>query len=233
MKLHAERLSERARAMSSSGTYAARQISFARYGSSRDHVAPRQLFDRDPGFRKNLSTPARRGIDFSASCAGMLGLASSAEQIAEFKRELLCEVCEIPTLPPSIPGLRVFHRMESYLHQIGVSSFAIPCQGSSDSRWLVHRCADCGSGPRDESARLCVVLQRAAILQPLNGAYAGRDQQMSRCLDRRGNGAEPIIAESLPDSGAGTTAMPCAFSQVPRGKSRSVHKGTMRLDTLR
>ena len=64
----AERLSERARAMSSSGTYAARQISL-----SRDMGAPvttlhlAQLFDRDPGFRKELVYALRAAASGFAS----------------------------------------------------------------------------------------------------------------------------------------------------------------------
>jgi glycerol-3-phosphate dehydrogenase subunit B len=122
----AERLTERARLMSSGCTYTARQISLSRdMGVPVTTLRIAELFDRDPGFRAELMNSLRTAASgFERILApGMLGMNSSAEQIAEFQRELGCPVCEIPTLPPSIPGLRIFHRLESYLHQSGVELY--------------------------------------------------------------------------------------------------------------
>jgi glycerol-3-phosphate dehydrogenase subunit B len=202
----AERLSERARAMNSSGTYAARQISFSRdMGAPVTTLRIAQLFDRDPAFRKELVYALRAAASGFQRIfvPGMLGLDSAAEEIAEFKLELRCAVCEIPTLPPSIPGLRVFHRIESYLRQIGVELFrGFPVEGVviHDGLCTDVRIAAPGHAMnlRCQSAVLATGRHSAS---PLDGTYAGRDQQM-RPLDSTGAvmARNLFIAGPLPDS---------------------------------
>jgi glycerol-3-phosphate dehydrogenase subunit B len=179
----AERLNERARTISPGCTYTARQISLSRdLGIPATTLRIAKYFDRDPGFRAELIGALRSAASGFARILvpGMLGLDSSAEQIARFERELGCSVGEIPTLPPSIPGLRIFHRLESYLHKIGVELFrGFPVQKVEihDSSCIGLQVASPGHpmNLRCESVVLATGRRSASLL---GGAYAGHDRQM-------------------------------------------------------
>jgi glycerol-3-phosphate dehydrogenase subunit B len=122
----AQRLTEQARKLSFNCTYTARQISFSReMGIPVTTLRIAQCFDRDPDFRAELIEALQKAATGFARILvpGMLGLESSSEQVAQFESEVGCPVGEIPTLPPSIPGLRVFHRLERHLHNIGVELY--------------------------------------------------------------------------------------------------------------
>jgi glycerol-3-phosphate dehydrogenase subunit B len=203
----AERLSERARATNSSGTYEARQISLARdMGTPVTTLRLAQLFDRDADFRKELACALRAAASGFQRIfvPGMLGLDSSAEQIAEFSYERGCQVCEVPTLPPSIPGLRVFHRLESYLRQIGVELF----RGFPVDKVEIHDgvCAGVRIAAPGHVMNLrsqCVVLatgRHSAGL--LHGTCAELDHEM-RPIDSTGavTARNVFVAGSLPNAG--------------------------------
>ncbi len=51
---------------------------------------------------------------------GVLGLNSSDDDIRRLEDEISCAICELPTLPPSVPGLRLLRRLESRLAAMGV-----------------------------------------------------------------------------------------------------------------
>lgn len=122
----ADRLNERARALGSSCTYAGRQISLARdLGIPVTALRIAAYFDRDAAFRTELLDALRTAASgFTRILVpGMLGLQSSDQQLAQFEHDLGCSVGEMPTLPPSLPGLRVFHRIESHLRKSGVEFF--------------------------------------------------------------------------------------------------------------
>jgi glycerol-3-phosphate dehydrogenase subunit B len=202
----AERLSEQTRAMNSSGTYAARQISLARdMGAPVTALRIAQLFDRDADFRKELVCALRIAASGFQRIfvPGMLGVDSSAEQITEFSQELGCPVCEISTLPPSIPGLRVFHRMESYLRQIGVElyrGFPVEKLEIDDGVCTGARVAAPGHAMnlRGDSVVLAAGSHSASLL---GEAYAGRDHEM-RPLNSTGTvmARNLFIAGTLPNS---------------------------------
>jgi glycerol-3-phosphate dehydrogenase subunit B len=205
----AERLSERARVMGSGCTYTARKISFPRdLGIPVTTLRIAQCFDRDANFRAELIDVLRLAAPgFERILVpGILGLDSSADQIAQFERELGCTICEIPTLPPSIPGLRIFHRLESYLHKIGVELFRgfpvekLEIQGGAS---LGLRIASPGHplNLRCDSVVLATGRHSSSLL---GGTYAGHDQQM-RPLTSTGSVMAPnlFVAGSLLDSGDG------------------------------
>jgi anaerobic glycerol-3-phosphate dehydrogenase len=54
---------------------------------------------------------------------GIFGLKSGQDKIEALESELGCLLCELPTLPPSIPGMRLFNRLEAYLRCSGVEFF--------------------------------------------------------------------------------------------------------------
>jgi glycerol-3-phosphate dehydrogenase subunit B len=202
----AEQLNEQSRSMNFNGTYAGRQISFARdMGTPVTPLRIAQLFDRDADFRKELICALRAvASGFQRIFVpGMLGLVSSAEQIAEFSHEVGCPVCEIPTLPPSISGLRVFHRMESYLRNIGVELFrGFPVEKVELHDGVCTGVRVAAPGHAMNLRGQCVVLatgRHSASL--LGGAYAVLDQEM-RPLDSTGAvmARNLFIAGSLPHS---------------------------------
>ncbi len=113
-----ERLREQARLLSIECAYTPHQIHLGRaFGVPVSLARIAECFDRDPRFRSELCA----GLRSAASGAdrifipGMLGLHSAESQIAAFELEVGCALCELPTLPPSIPSLRLFHRLSKYL----------------------------------------------------------------------------------------------------------------------
>ena len=179
----AERLTEQARLTGSNCDYAARQISFSRdMGVPVTTLRIAECFDRDPAFRAELIHALREAASGFARILvpGILGLESSAEQIAEFERELGCVVCEIPTLPPSIPGLRLYHRLERYLHKIGVElyrGFPVEQMEIHDGECTVLRVASPGHPLHLHCESVVLATGRSSVSQ-LGGEYAGCDQLM-------------------------------------------------------
>jgi len=84
------------------------------------HVANR--FDRDPAFREALLAtlgPVTEGVE-ALILPGCLGQHTRADEIERFAQALGCPLGELPTLPPSVPGLRLFHALRDYLVHRGV-----------------------------------------------------------------------------------------------------------------
>ena len=50
---------------------------------------------------------------------GVLGLNSGDADIRRLEDDIGCAICELPTLPPSVPGLRLLRRLESHLAAMG------------------------------------------------------------------------------------------------------------------
>ena len=50
---------------------------------------------------------------------GVLGLDSGDDYIRKLEADIGCAICELPTLPPSVPGLRLLRRLESQLTAMG------------------------------------------------------------------------------------------------------------------
>jgi hypothetical protein len=205
----AERLNEQARATDSGCTYTAKQISFDRdLGMPVTTVRIAKCFDRDPGFRPELIEALRQaaeGFD-GILLPGVLGLTSTAQQIFELEQEVGCPVCEIPTLPPSIPGLRLFHHLESYLRTAGVELY----QGFPVEKLEIHDgvCTELHiASPghalilRGESVVLATGQSSASLL---GEACVDHDQQMHP-TDANGSvmARNLYVAGSLADSDAG------------------------------
>jgi glycerol-3-phosphate dehydrogenase subunit B len=204
-----ERLTEQARLISSGCTYAARQISLTRdMGVPVTTLRIAQCFDRDPAFRAELRDALRTATSgFERILVpGILGLESSDEQIAEFERELGCPVGEILTLPPSIPGLRIYHRLENYLHKIGVElyrGFPVEQVEIHDGLCTGMRVASPGH-PLNLHCQSVVLATGRRSASPLGGEYAGRDQQMRPLTSTGSVMARNIFtAGSLPNFGEG------------------------------
>ena len=122
----AERLNEHARRLGFNSTYQARQISLApMFKGPVTTVRIAARFDSYQGFRAELLSALRiaaSGFE-RILVPAMLGLNSSEKDLVQFEHELGCSLCELPTLPPSISGLRLFHGLRGYLSEIGVELF--------------------------------------------------------------------------------------------------------------
>jgi glycerol-3-phosphate dehydrogenase subunit B len=205
----AERLTEQARLITSGCTYTARQISLSRdMGVPVTTLRIAQCFDRDPAFREELMSALRAAASgFKRILVpGILGLETSAEQIAEFERELGCQVGEIPTLPPSIPGLRVYHHLESCLHRIGVElyrGFPVNKVEIQDDLCTGIQ-VDSPGHPLNLHCRSVVLATGRRTANPLGGEFAGCDLQM-RPLTSTGSvmARNLFVAGPLPHSSAG------------------------------
>jgi glycerol-3-phosphate dehydrogenase subunit B len=204
----ADRLNERARALGSSCTYAGRQISLSRnLGIPVTTLRIAAYFDRDPAFRAELADALRTAASGFARILvpGMLGLQSSDQQLAQFEHDLGCPAGEMPTLPPSVPGLRVFHRIESQLRKSGIELFrGFPVQAvelHDDS--CVQLQVDSPGHPtilRGESVVLATGQYSANLL---GNACAGCDEQMRPITSTGSVMAQNLfVAGSLLHSGA-------------------------------
>ena len=193
----AERFTEQARLITSGCAYTARRISLVRdMGIPVTTLRAAQFFDRDPAFREDLTNALRAAASGFERILlpGILGVETSAEQIAQFERKLGYQVAEIPTLPPSIPGLRVYHRLENYLHKIGVELY----RGFPVNRVEIHDGLCAGlqiASPGHQlnlHCRSAVLATGRSSTNPLGLEYAGCDQQM-RPLDSTGS----VMARNL------------------------------------
>lgn len=122
----AERLVYHAGLLGRGSTYVAREIELSiAEGTVAGTLQFGNRFDRDARFRAELCD-ALRPIAAKASLIilpGILGLKSGQEEIEGLEKELGCLLCELPTLPPSVPGMRLFNRLEARLRRAGVEFF--------------------------------------------------------------------------------------------------------------
>jgi glycerol-3-phosphate dehydrogenase subunit B len=193
----AERLHDKSRAITSGCIYTARRISL-----SRDRENPlttlriAQCFDGSAGFRAELIAALHTAAQGCARILvpGVLGISSSAEDISQLESEVGCVIGELPTLPPSISGLRLFHSLESYLKKIGVELW----RGFPVEKIEIHNelCTEVHIASPGHAMRLrgdSVVLAAGRSSAHLLGeAYTGRDKQM-----RPLTAAGALMAENL------------------------------------
>lgn len=146
----ADRLNEHSRRTGSTCTYSARQIALP--GVSRgpiDILRIAECFDRDSDFRMEIAEALRlaaSGCD-SILVPAIFGISSCVQRLSELASRAGCPVGEIPTLPPSILGLRLFHSLMSYLSKIGAEVFqGFPVESikGSSNGWLELRVASPG-----------------------------------------------------------------------------------------
>lgn len=79
-------------------------------------------FDRDPSFRQLLAERLRavHGKCDQLLLPSCLGQQTSRRDLEDFEAMVGCPLGEMPTLPPSVSGLRLNNRLLGYLHQRGV-----------------------------------------------------------------------------------------------------------------
>jgi glycerol-3-phosphate dehydrogenase subunit B len=79
-----------------------------------------RAFD-DPAFRREVAAQvvARLGADERVAFPAVLGIAEPPSAWRELEERLARPVFEVPTLPPSVPGMRVFARLRERLRRAG------------------------------------------------------------------------------------------------------------------
>jgi glycerol-3-phosphate dehydrogenase subunit B len=124
----AERLNYHAPRLGLGTSYVAREIRL----SQQHETVPSTLqfahrFDQDAAFRQELQealTPIATEDTDLIILPGILGLHSKYRDISDFEQAVGCPLSELPTLPPSVPGLRLFHALEAHLRKIGVEFYS-------------------------------------------------------------------------------------------------------------
>jgi len=118
-KFVAERLSDHSKDRGIATLYRAAAIQLAPIGERR-WLTPLDVaaeIDRNPSYREALVASLKR-VAHDADLLilpGVLGLDSDDERMRCFEDDIGCAICELPTLPPSVPGLRLLRRLESHL----------------------------------------------------------------------------------------------------------------------
>lgn len=81
--------------------------------------------DRDTGYRDALIATLRSLVQDAELLIlpGILGVRASDTDIGEIEKAVGCVICDLPTLPPSVPGLRLLYRLERYLGASGAEIF--------------------------------------------------------------------------------------------------------------
>lgn len=119
----AERLQFNAHRIGLNTSYRGAVITLAEF--HRGSVTPLEIatrFDRDPGYRNALLTRMKKAADGAELliAPGILGLQSVDADFSLFEEDIGCAICELPTLPPSVPGLRLLQKLERALNSLGV-----------------------------------------------------------------------------------------------------------------
>lgn len=119
----ADRLSEQSRLNGAGCVYRARVIDLPRVdGLPHSALSLANQFDRDDGFRDQLGDHLRRvrGEADGILIPAILGQRTTMDDIDRITQAVGCPVSELPTLPPSVAGLRLYHQILGHLRQSGV-----------------------------------------------------------------------------------------------------------------
>lgn len=119
----AERLSSHSRRMGLTNSYRSEVVTLPhnpKHALTAFEVASH--IDRDNDYRVALARALRPLIRDAELLIipGILGVKSNDTDIVCFEEDIGCAVCELATLPPSVPGLRLLQRLEHRLTQLGV-----------------------------------------------------------------------------------------------------------------
>jgi glycerol-3-phosphate dehydrogenase subunit B len=79
-------------------------------------------WDRNPAYRGAFVDALKRVVKDAELLIlpGVLGVKSDDDEFFQLEEEIGCAICELPTVPPSVPGLRLLQRFENHLARIGV-----------------------------------------------------------------------------------------------------------------
>lgn len=154
--------------------------------------------DRNPLYGQALIAalkPIAQGADLLI-LPGVLGLNSSDDDIRRFDDGVGCAICELATLPPSVPGLRLLRRLESHLVAMGAEI----CTGFSVQKLCIDgdHCTgvvlETPGRPRTVHAD-CVILASGKFSRLLEDHTAEKD--VSRRTRRVNEELQPVNGDGV------------------------------------
>jgi glycerol-3-phosphate dehydrogenase subunit B len=135
----------------------------------------------DASFRRELAGRLRHAVKDDAARLGLpavLGLTHDTDVHAQFEKETGHPVFEIPTLPPSVLGLRLFDRLRRHIQESGVEMiWAAPAHDAevADGRCLRIHLKSAGREQPVEARAFVLALEDAVDGAWRAGAHAVRD----------------------------------------------------------
>jgi glycerol-3-phosphate dehydrogenase subunit B len=142
----------------------------------------------DATFRRDIAGRLRRAVGDDGARLGMpavLGLRHDTDVHAEFEKETGHPVFEIPTLPPSVLGLRLFDRLRRHIQETGVEMiWAAPAHAAEvlDGRCQRIHLKSAGRDEPVEARAFVLALEDAVDGAWRAGVHTVRDPFFHRVL---------------------------------------------------
>ncbi len=116
--------------------------------------------DRDPAYRNEFLAVLKHAAADAEQLIipGVLGVNSHDCDIKGFEKDVGCTVCELATLPPSVPGMRILQRLERRLSLLGVDV----CTGFSVQKLSIE--GDCWVAALETPGRPRVIRGNRVVL---------------------------------------------------------------------
>jgi glycerol-3-phosphate dehydrogenase subunit B len=150
----------------------------------------------DAGFRRDVADRLRRAVKDDGARLGLpavLGLTHDNDVHAQFEKESGHRVFEIPTVPPSVLGLRLFDRLRRHLQETGVEMiWAAPAHDAdvADGRCARIHLKSAGREQLVEARAYVLALEDAVDGAWRAGPRTVRDPLFHRVLARHATPAE-------------------------------------------
>jgi glycerol-3-phosphate dehydrogenase subunit B len=150
----------------------------------------------DATFRRDVANRLRAAVKDDAARLGMpavLGLTHDSDVHAEFEKETGHPVFEIPTVPPSVLGLRLFDRLRRHLQETGVEMiWTAPAHDAEvvNGRCLRIHLKSAGREQPVEARAFVLALEDAVDGAWRAGAHAVRDPFFHQVLAQHATPAE-------------------------------------------
>jgi glycerol-3-phosphate dehydrogenase subunit B len=150
----------------------------------------------DATFRREVADRLRRAVKDDAARLGVpavLGLTHDTDVQAEFEKETGHPVFEIPTVPPSVLGLRLFDRLRRHLQETGVEIiWTAPAHDAEvvNGRCLRIHLKSAGREQPVEAKAFVLALEDAVDGAWRAGAHAVRDPFFHQVLAQHATPAE-------------------------------------------
>jgi glycerol-3-phosphate dehydrogenase subunit B len=150
----------------------------------------------DATFRRDIAGRLRRAVsddDVRLGMPAVLGLTHDTDVHAEFEKETGHPVFEIPTLPPSVLGLRLFDRLRRHIQETGVEMiWAAPAHAAevANGRCLRIHLKSAGRDEPVEARAFVLALEDAVDGAWRAGVHTVRDPFFHRVLARHATPTE-------------------------------------------
>jgi glycerol-3-phosphate dehydrogenase subunit B len=139
-------------------------------------------WDRNPAYRDALTNGLKRAVKDAELLIlpGVLGVKSDDDDFRQLEDDIGCAICELPTVPPSVPGLRLLQGFETHLARIGVEL----CTGFSVQKLCLHG-DQCSGVDLDVPGKLRHIHADAVVLASGRFSHLVEPQEASGDSSRR------------------------------------------------